>query len=251
MWVEHPHEQNPFFHIKPLSVRDLFCHSSLNEPSLLTIQVFNSQLTTSGIAMSTNWAAPITLTGNLVTLRPLSIDDTDELTAAASDGKLWELWYTSVPKPEETKTFIEQAIAETAAGLANAFAIVDNKNGLVVGSTRFLNLAQADRRLEIGHTFYAQSVQRTCTNTETKYLLLKHLFETFNCIAVEFRTHWHNQASRNAIARLGAKQDGVLRNHRIMPNGSFRDTVVFSILDNEWPSVKTNLEFKLARHSEQ
>ena len=190
---------------------------------------------------------PITLKGQLVTLRPLAVTDADEMTAAASDGKLWELWYTSVPKPEETKAFIDTAIKETQAGLANAFAVVSNQTGKVVGTTRFLNLAPADRRLEIGYTFYAQSVQRTGINTETKYLLLKHVFETLHCNAVEFRTHWHNQASRNAIARLGAKQDGVLRNHRVMPNGTLRDTVVFSIIKNEWSSVKTHLEFLMAR----
>lgn len=190
---------------------------------------------------------PITLPGTLVTLRPLTVNDTEAIIAAASDGKLWELWFTSVPKPEEAKAFVELAVKETQAGMANAFAIVDNQTGRVVGSTRFLNLAPADRRLEIGHTFYAQSVQRTGLNTECKYLLLRHAFETLHCNAVEFRTHWHNQASRTAIARLGAKQDGVLRNHRVMPNGSLRDTVVFSIIKNEWSSVKTHLEFLMAR----
>ena len=137
---------------------------------------------------------PITLPGTLVTLRPLTVNDTEAIIAAASDGKLWELWFTSVPKPEEAKAFVELAVKETQAGMANAFAIVDNQTGRVVGSTRFLNLAPADRRLEIGHTFYAQSVQRTGLNTECKYLLLRHAFETLNCNAVEFRTHWHKQA---------------------------------------------------------
>ncbi len=198
--------------------------------------------------MTFPWSEPVTLTGNRVTLRPLSINDTDALIAAASDGKLWELWYTGVPTPEGTRDYIEGALRDVQAGTANAFAIVENISGKVVGSTRFLNIAFADRRLEIGATFYAQSVQQSGINTEAKFLLLRHAFETLQCIAVEFRTHWHNRQSRNAIARLGAKQDAVLRNHKIMPDGTYRDTVVFSIIENEWPAVKSNLNFMMSRH---
>ena len=125
--------------------------------------------------------------------------------------------------------------------------VVRDATGAIVGSTRYFNVDAANRRLEIGHTWYAQRAQRTAINTECKLLLLTHAFETLGCIAVEFRTHWFNHASRAAIARLGAKQDGVLRNHQLMPDGSRRDTVVFSILDSEWPAVKRHLGFLLER----
>ena len=121
----------------------------------------------------------------------------------------------------------------------------DGHPGKIVGATRLFNVDEANRRLEIGHTWYAKSVQRTAINTECKLLLLTHAFETLHCIAVEFRTHWMNHQSRAAIARLGAKQDGVLRNHQRMPDGSFRDTVVFSIIESEWLTVKRHLQYKL------
>ena len=130
---------------------------------------------------------------------------------------------------------------------AMPFAVFDNASGDIVGSTRYFNVDAANRRLEIGHTWYAKRAQRSPINTECKLLLLTHAFESLNCIAVEFRTHWFNQQSRAAIARLGAKQDGVLRNHQLMPDGSRRDTVVFSILDSEWPAVRAHLNFLLGR----
>ena len=130
---------------------------------------------------------------------------------------------------------------------AMPFAVRDNASGDIVGSTRYFNVDAANRRLEIGHTWYAKRAQRTAINTECKLLLLTHAFETLGCIAVEFRTHWFNHASRAAIARLGAKQDGVLRNHQLLPDGSRRDTVVFSIIDGEWPAVQAHLEFLLDR----
>jgi RimJ/RimL family protein N-acetyltransferase len=130
---------------------------------------------------------------------------------------------------------------------AMPFAVRDNRDGSVIGSTRYFNVDAANRRLEIGHTWYAKRVQRTAINTECKLLLLTHAFESLACIAVEFRTHWFNHASRTAIARLGAKQDGVLRNHQLLPDGSRRDTVVFSIIDGEWPAVRRHLAHRLAR----
>lgn len=126
------------------------------------------------------------------------------------------------------------------------FAVIDNATQKIIGSTRYCNADAINKRIEIGYTWYAKSFQRTGINTECKYLLLTHAFETLNVIAVEFRTHWHNQASRTAIARLGAKQDGVLRNHQKSAEGVYRDTVVFSIIDLEWSAVKTNLQFKMA-----
>lgn len=169
---------------------------------------------------------------------------------AASDGRLWELWYTTVPSISTIDQYIETALKEQASQKALPFVVVEKSTNTIVGSTRFLNIETENRRLEIGSTWYAKRVQRTGVNTECKFLLLQHAFEMLNCIAVEFRTHWHNHQSRNAIERLGAKQDGVLRNHKIIGDGLIRDTVVFSILNTEWPSVKQSLRFKLQQLSE-
>ncbi|HEX2075476.1 MAG TPA: GNAT family protein [Geodermatophilus sp.] len=190
----------------------------------------------------------MTLTGDLVTLEPLHPDHHDELVAAASDGRLWELWYTSVPTPEGMRTAIEERLAASAAGTLLPFTVRRADTGLAVGMTTYLNVDPETPRLEIGSTWTARSAQRTGVNTESKLLLLTHAFETLGCVAVEFRTHWHNLQSRAAIAGLGAKQDGVLRNHRRLPDGSLRDTVVFSILDTEWPAVRTGLRARLAGH---
>ena len=190
---------------------------------------------------------PVTLTGDLVTLEPLHPDHHDGLVAAASDGRLWELWYTSVPTPETMRADVERKLAEQAAGSRLPFVVRRNADGAVVGATTYLDVDLAVPRLEIGSTWTARSAQRTGVNSESKLLLLTHAFETVGCRAVEFRTHWHNYPSRTAIARLGAKQDGVLRNHRRLPDGSLRDTVVFSILDTEWPAVRAGLRSRLAR----
>ena len=188
--------------------------------------------------------SPVTLTGELVTLEPLRPDHHDALVAAASDGRLWELWYTSVPSPDTMRADIARKLAEPST---LPFTVRRNDTGAVVGVTTYLN-AEADvPRLEIGATWTAASAQRTGVNAESKLLLLTHAFEVLGCLAVEFRTHWHNIQSRTAIARLGAKQDGVLRNHRRMPDGSLRDTVVFSILDSEWPAVRAGLRHRLDR----
>lgn len=190
---------------------------------------------------------PVTLVGKHATLEPLAATHHDALVAAASDGELWKLWYTSVPSPDKAKTYIETALQMREQSNAMPFVIRDNRSGEVVGSTRFCNVDVANRRVEIGYTWHAARVQRSGINTEAKLMLLTHAFETLKCVVVEFRTHWFNQQSRAAIARLGAKQDGVLRNNAIMPDGSYRDTVVFSIIASEWPAVKQHLQFKLNR----
>ena len=186
----------------------------------------------------------IHLEGNLVRLVPLNNEHKDEIIEAASDGELWKLWYTSVPSIATVDNYIKSALKEKDGGQAHAFAVIDTSTNRLVGSTRYCN-ALNNNRIEIGYTWYAKSSQRTGINTECKYLLLGHAFEVMHCIAVEFRTHWHNHASRNAIARLGAKQDGILRNHLVDGEGNYRDTVVFSITKQEWPTVKKALSFKM------
>ena len=190
---------------------------------------------------------PVTLKGRIATLEPLAVVHGPELARAASDGELWRLWYTHIAPPERMHEYVATALDMRERLGAMPFVVRDNATGDVVGCTRYFNVDAANRRLEIGHTWYAKRVQRTGVNTECKLLLLGHAFEVLRCIAVEFRTHWFNHASRAAIARLGAKQDGVLRNHQLMPDGAKRDTVVFSIIDGEWPAVKQHLQFKLAR----
>ena len=197
--------------------------------------------------MAERFIEPITLRGRHATLEPLGPEHLDGIRAAAADGELWRLWYTSVPAPAKADDWLAIARSMRDDQGAMPFAVRDSRDGRVVGSTRYFNVDAANRRLEIGHTWYAQRAQRTAINTECKLLLLTHAFEKLGCIAVEFRTHWFNQASRAAIARLGAKQDGVLRNHQLLPDGSKRDTVVFSILDGEWPAVKRHLGFLLER----
>lgn len=191
------------------------------------------------------WLTPITLTGNHVELIPLAAEHADALVEAATDGELWNLWFTSVPNADSVKTYIDSALKQQKQGVALAFAVVEKTSGQIIGSSRYCNVDNKNQRLEIGYTWYARRCQRTPVNTEAKLLLLTHAFEQCGAIAVEFRTHWHNQASRAAIARLGAKQDGVLRNHQRMADGSLRDTVVFSIIESEWPGVKTGLKHKL------
>ncbi len=189
------------------------------------------------------------LTGEHVVLEPLGLEHISALKLAVADGKLWELWYTSVPNPDEVAAYVEKALRQQQAGSAIPFAVRCRQSGDIVGATRICNIEPENRRMEIGYTWYASRAQRTGINTETKLLLLGYCFDTLNAIAVEFRTHWHNQASRQAIARLGARQDGVLRNHKILADGTIRDTVVFSILDREWPVVKQDLRFRLRRHA--
>jgi RimJ/RimL family protein N-acetyltransferase len=197
--------------------------------------------------MSAAFVEPVTLAGRHATLSPLAREHESALTAAAADGELWRLWYTGVPAPERTAAWIEAALAMRASQGAMPFVIRDNATGDIVGSTRYFNVEAAHRRLEIGHTWHARRAQRTAINTECKLLLLTHAFETLRCIAVEFRTSFFNFQSRTAIERLGAKQDGILRNHQILADGTLRDTVVFSIIAGEWPAVKRHLAFRLDR----
>ncbi|MDN3495353.1 GNAT family protein [Planococcus sp. APC 4015] len=189
--------------------------------------------------------APITLENEWVRLEPLSAAHVDDL-ATASVG-LDHAWYTSVPTPSSAAEDVSQRIAWRTQGSMNPWAVRRLDTGRVVGSTTFCNIDQANRHVEIGHTWIGVDAQRTAVNTAAKLLLLGHAFEACDAIAVEFRTHWHNRQSRAAIARLGAKQDGVLRNHRLGPDGTLRDTVVFSILPAEWPAVRLGLRERLAR----
>ena len=195
------------------------------------------------------WINEITLKGELVELIPLSQKHEQSISDAVQDGELWKLWYTGVPSPETTSDYIQRAIDSKKYDGWLAFVVKDLKTQKIVGCTRYCNVDNIHKRLEIGYTWYSKSTQRTGINTEVKFLLLKHAFETLNAIAVEFRTHWFNQQSRAAITRLGAKQDGVLRNHQKMNDGSFRDTVVFSIIESEWLSVKSHLQFKMKSYS--
>jgi N-acetyltransferase len=197
--------------------------------------------------MAQRFIEPVTLRGRVATLEPLAREHTAGLATAADDGDLWRLWYTHIAAPDKMSEYVTAALEMREHQEAMPFVVRDNATGDIVGCTRFFNVDAKNRRLEIGHTWYAKRVQRTPLNTECKLLLLTHAFEALACIAVEFRTHWFNHASRTAIARLGAKQDGVLRNHQLMADGAKRDTVVFSIIDNEWPAVRQHLRFQLDR----
>ncbi|HET9047282.1 MAG TPA: GNAT family protein [Casimicrobiaceae bacterium] len=197
--------------------------------------------------MAERFVEPVTLSGTHATLEPLACEHAAAVATAAADGELWNLWYTSVPAPDKVDAWLAIALDMRERLGAMPFIVRANATGEVVGSTRYFNVDAPNRRLEIGHTWYAKRAQRTAINTECKLLLLAHAFEVLDCIAVEFRTHWFNHASREAILRLGAKQDGVLRNHHLLPDGSKRDTVVFSILDSEWAAVKRHLQWQLAR----
>jgi RimJ/RimL family protein N-acetyltransferase len=193
------------------------------------------------------FCAPITLSGTYVSLEPLAREHHDELLAAATDGELWNLWYTSVPEPGDFAAEIDRILAMETNGSRIAFSIRCRETGKLCGSTSYLNIDAVNHRLEIGGTWIAKSHQRSPVNTESKLLLMSRAFEALGCIAVEFRTHWMNEQSRCAILRLGAKQDGVLRNHQRAKNGTLRDTVVFSVIQSEWPAVKANLEHRLCR----
>ena len=191
-----------------------------------------------------HWSIPPILKGHHVTLEPLQKEHVEDLLLAASDGDLWNLWYTSVPGPETVRPYVAKALAEREAGLAMPF-LVRNGAGEPVGTTRYFRMDPVIPSLEIGYTWYSSRVQRSALNTEAKRLLLGHAFDAMGCTVVEFRTHAFNQRSRAAIERLGAHFDGILRRQTRMPDGHLRDTVVYSILDNEWPTVRRHLDFKL------
>jgi RimJ/RimL family protein N-acetyltransferase len=192
---------------------------------------------------------PVTLTGEQwVTLEPLSTEHAPEIATASADGDVGSLWYTGAPSPQTAADWVEKMLAMQAGDEGLTFVARRRGDGVLVGSTSFVNVDAANRRLEIGYTWYSASAQRTGVNSEAKLLMLSHAFDDLGCIAVEFRTHYFNRASRAAIERLGAKLDGVLRSHQISADGTRRDTVVYSILDVEWPAVRTNLRFRLSRN---
>lgn len=201
---------------------------------------------------------PVTFRGLHVRLEPLAQRHHDDLVEAVQDGELWKLWYTSVPTPEGMKAEIDRRLGLQAQGSMMPFAVVlpdaawaGELANRAVGMTSYMHIDANNRRVEIGSTWYRRAVHRSPINTECKRLLLAHAFEALNCIAVEFRTHWFNQASRAAIERLGAKLDGVLRSHQINPHpdakGTLRDTCVYSIIANEWPAVKAHLDYQLVK----
>lgn len=196
--------------------------------------------------------SPITLEGQYTRLEPLSLAHEGALNRAAADGELWKSNVTIVPTPDTMAEYIEVALAAQARGSELPFVIVRKSSNEVVGSTRFYEVVGIDRRVAIGYTWLSASAQRTAINTEAKLLLLRHAFEHWDCIRVELITDVLNEQSRAAILRLGAKEEGVLRNHMIMPNGRIRDSACFSIIREEWPEVKTRLETKLkANHSQR
>ena len=190
------------------------------------------------------WPALVTLSGDHATLEPLASEHADGLVDAVRDGELWKLWYTAIPKPEAMDAEIERRLALQAIGSMLPFTVRDAQ-GRIAGMTTYMNVDAANRRLEIGSTWYARRVQRTTLNTECKLMLLGHAFDALDCIAVEFRTHFFNQQSRRGIERLGAKLDGILRHHQRTANGALRDTCVYSITADEWPAVKAHLRFQL------
>ena len=194
-----------------------------------------------------NFSAPPTLKGSHASLEPLAREHAAAMRAAAQDGELWNLWYTTVPRPAEMEAEIERRLKLQQAGSMLPFAVRHEPSGEIVGMTTYMNIDASNRRVEIGSTWYAQRVQRTPLNTECKLLLLRYAFETLNCITVEFRTHVFNRQSRAGIERLGARLDGILRNHMIMPNGTLRDTCAYSIIATEWPVVKAHLEWQLVK----
>jgi RimJ/RimL family protein N-acetyltransferase len=189
---------------------------------------------------------PGTLQGRHATLVPLSPEHLGGLQAAARDGELWKLWYTLIPEPGKMAAEIERRLALQAAGSMLPFTVLD-ADGRVAGMTTYMNVDGIHRRVEIGSTWYAARVQRTPLNTECKLMLLAQAFDALGCIAVEFRTHRLNSQSRRAIERLGAQLDGMLRSHQVSPNGSLRDTAVYSIVAAEWPTVRAHLQFQLER----
>jgi len=192
------------------------------------------------------WPDDVTMKGRHATLRPLERADAPALAEAVKDGELWRLWYTFVPAPEDMESEIDRRLGLREKGSMQPFAVLDG-GGRPVGMTTYMNIDAEAKRVEIGSTWYRAAVQRTPLNTECKRMLLAHAFETLECIAVEFRTNVFNTPSRRAIERLGARLDGILRSHQRNRDGTLRDTVVYSIIAAEWPTVRTHLDFQLAR----
>jgi RimJ/RimL family protein N-acetyltransferase len=190
------------------------------------------------------WLEPTSLHGAHAQLEPLSQDHCEGLTEAVKDGELWKLWYTFIPRAEDMGKEIDRRLGLQAAGSMLPWTVFD-ADGRIAGMTTYMNVNAPNRRVEIGSTWYATRVQRSALNTQCKLLLLDHAFEKLDCIAVEFRTHFFNHQSRRGIERLGAKLDGILRSHQIASNGNLRDTVVYSIIASEWPTVKAHLTYQL------
>ncbi len=200
-------------------------------------------------SLPASWQAP-RLDGQHVSLEALTLEHVAGLQQALAGDALSQLWYTNVPKAADAEAWVSVALQKYAQGIEVPFAVRD-ADGALAGSTRLYDLDPSVPKLSIGYTWYAPRVQRTGLNTEAKLLLLTHAFETLGCVSVYLETSWFNHASRTAIARLGAKQDGVLRNHRRHADGTLRDTVVFSILDSEWPGVKSNIRHRLEKGARQ
>jgi N-acetyltransferase len=191
---------------------------------------------------------PVRLTGERwVSLEPLAREHLPEITEAAADGELGSLWFTHAPKAHAVDQWVDMRLASQKPDEGLTF-VVRSLDGELIGSSSYLNVDAANRRLEVGNTWYVASARRSGVNSETKLLMLRHAFDELGCVAVEFRTHFFNSSSRAAIERLGAKLDGVLRSHQVLADGSRRDTVVYSILDIEWPSVRNNLRYRLGRN---
>ena len=193
------------------------------------------------------FADAVTLHGREVSLVPLSHAHHADLIEALNDGELWNLWYTNIPAPDQLDAEIRRRLALHQQGAMVPFTVIEKSFNQAVGMTTFMNIDAANLRLEIGATWYRNRVQRTAVNTECKFLLLSYAFEQLKCIAVEFRTHFFNRQSRAGIERLGAKLDGVLRQHQLARDGTLRDTCVYSIVDREWPTVKAHLTFQLGK----
>lgn len=219
---------------------------SSGSPFLCT-RIEQCQSGNSAVFSSTIPTHPVCLTGQHVKLVPLSPDHAEGLRAAVQDGKVWETWCTIVPKPEGIEQDITRRLSLQQAGTMLPYTVVSLPENRIVGMTTLMNIDRVSPRVEIGGTWYAASVRRTPLNTEAKFLLLSHAFEALNCLAVELRTHVLNQTSRRAIERLGAKLDGVLRCHSRMPDGSLRDTCVYSITATEWPAVRMHLSWYLTQ----
>ena len=193
-----------------------------------------------------SWPDPVTLDGKHANLVPLQPAHASALAEAVRDGELWRLWYTSIPSPEGMADEIERRLGLQARGSMLPFAVLDAA-GTPVGMTTYMNIDAVHKRVEIGSTWYARRVQRSALNTECKLMLLAHAFEKLDCLAVEFRTHRFNLQSRAGIERLGAQLDGILRSHQRMPDGTLRDTCVYSITREEWPTVRSHLRWQLEK----
>ena len=195
--------------------------------------------------------APVVLEGNGIRLEPLTLAHRDGLAAAAADGHLWELWFTSVPQPDETASYVEDALKGQEAGHMLPWAVRELTTGTIAGTTRYHDIVAQIDRVEIGYTWYAARWQRSHVNTTCKLLLLAHAFDVVGCHVVGLRTDNFNFASQRAIEALGARKDGVIRHHQARRDGTVRDSVMYSVLAAEWPDVKRHLALRLARHGAQ